>query len=124
MTNSLVMAYKFFRRNAGGWVGHNAENAIRLARAEAWMETMGVEYSIVPDENSDLSWMTERERQKDHEVVGVCLRHKFDELPYSLWNIVDADSAYLRVVVAELAMEAMAADWSPAMDESEELTLA
>lgn len=125
MTKRMIQAYKFFRKHAGGIVGRDAQTALNLARAEHWMSETGAEYSIEPDWDADLSWMTDAERKKDHECVGVCLRNpNGDHAPYSLWGIVDADSDYLRVIVAELASEAMADGWMPQYDESEELTLA
>ena len=125
MTKRMFDAYKFFRKNAGGVMGRNAETALMLARAEAWMDESGAEYSIEPDQDADLSWMTDEERKQDHECVGVCLRSPNGEYsPYSLWGIVDADSNYLRLIVAELAWEAMADGWIPEHDDEEELTLA
>lgn len=46
-------AFRFFRANAGGWVGHNAETALHLARAEAYAEDQGWEVSWEPD---DYGW--------------------------------------------------------------------
>ena len=62
------------------------------------------------DEGPDLSWMSDEEREHDHEVL--CCRIPDPENTRhslaSLCGITDPDSRYRRVIEAELAAEAVA----------------
>lgn len=60
-----------------------------------------------PDDCPDLSWMSEDERRQEHEVLGCILQDRCGNVLGSLWGITDPDNDYMRVVVAELAAEAM-----------------
>jgi|HubBroStandDraft_5_1064220.scaffolds.fasta_scaffold334652_1 hypothetical protein len=105
MTTSMLRAYRFFFEHAGYIVGHRAECALNLARAEQHARENDWEADWVADDCPDLSWMSHEERSQPHEVLGCILRDARGNVLGSLWGIVDADSAYMRVVVAELASE-------------------
>lgn len=100
-------AYDFFRENAGGIVGHNAECAIALARAEAYARAHDWTYEW---EYDDTPWECdcgERDCQPN-EVLGCILQDEHGNPLGSLWGIGDPDRHYRRVVEAELALEAYA----------------
>jgi hypothetical protein len=112
--NELARAYRFFRDNAGYIVGERARCALSLARAERDAKEQGIAFRWEWDSDADLSWMSDAERQQEHEVEGCiayipCPDHGADckhaTVLASLWGIVDADSNYRRVVEAELALE-------------------
>lgn len=111
----MTKSEQFFYDNAGWNYDPKTETskqgklrcAVELAKAEAWFEDSGLEYAVLPDEDADLSWMDEAERNESHEVVGVVLQTPDGEHVQSLWGIVDATPEYLRVIVAELASEEM-----------------
>ena len=46
-------------------------------------------------------------RQREHEVLGCVLRDADGNVLASLWGVSDPDSAYQRVVEAEIAAEAI-----------------
>jgi hypothetical protein len=102
---AFFRAYRFFRERAGGQVGHSAEYAFALARAERWADKEGVEFVCEPEyesyrdvygedppEGVDFSWLAVK-------VEG--------EVLASL-GFVDDTNGYHRVVFAELALEAFA----------------
>lgn len=97
---------KFFREHAGGVVGESAKGALALSRAEDWASAKGVTFSWEPETDVDDSWMTPEDRRRPHEVYVAIARHP-DGRVASLGNIFDPDSAYQRVVNAELALELM-----------------
>ena len=84
--------------------------AKELAEAEAVGQRLGYEFEWEWDENPDLSWMSDEEREQDHEVLCCRLvdpedaRHSLA----SLCGITDPDRNYGRVVEAELASGAIA----------------
>lgn len=103
-------AWRFFHGNAGGIVGETALTAASLARAEAWAndEDNGIRFRWEWDESPDLSFMTEKERERDHEVLGCIMERRCSKCGQwehvdSLWGIVDPDIAYRRIIEAELA---------------------
>ena len=59
MDANLRRRYEFFRRHGGGWAGHAAEGALRMARAERMAERIGQCASWEPDEGFDWSEMEE-----------------------------------------------------------------
>jgi hypothetical protein len=81
-----------------------------LAEAETVGQRLGYEFEWEFDECPDLSWMSDEEREQEHEVL--CCRIVDHENPRyslaSLCGITDADSNYRRVIEAELASEAIA----------------
>lgn len=109
-------AFRFFHRSAGYCVGRRALGAWHLTKAEEWLQRLceADQARIVWDwdDGADLSWMTDTERAKEHEIL--CARIEFRcvscrgwETVASLCGIVDADADYRRVIEAELACEAM-----------------
>lgn len=114
----LRQAWQFFHANAGGWVGHSAETAIDLARAEMFLND-GIERGTCrvawhADDDADTSWMgadtQARAEREGWTFEGVSLEIKQDndewETVESLWGIVGATDDYRRVIVAELACSA------------------
>ena len=106
-------AFRFFRDHAGYVVGERAKGALALAKAEAEAERRGIRFVWEWDAGADASWMTEDEQKEEHEAFwaraeapcGECGR---PEVLASLGGIFDPDQNYVRVVNAELAMEAIA----------------
>lgn len=109
----------FFYQNAGYSYDAKTETpeqgrircAKDLAEAETVGQRLGYEFEWDFDECPDLSWMSDEEREQEHEVL--CCRVVDPENPRyslaSLCGITDADSNYRRVIEAELASEAIAA---------------
>jgi hypothetical protein len=118
VSRDLRSRFQFFFEHAGHVVGERAASALALARAERWLsvEAEGIERVRVDDSDPDLSWMSDEERKRVHEVevfalVRVCPDHGADcrhaEWLASVGNVVDADRDYSRVLWAELAAEIM-----------------
>lgn len=82
--------------------------AALLARAEVRAQEAGLTFEWVWDDDADLSLMTDREREKDHEVMGCVVHAPEGQVLASLWGVTDPDRNYIRVVEAELALEALA----------------
>jgi len=108
----------FFYDNAGYSHGQDEtpeQGRIRCAKdlseAEAIAARLQWAYEWDWDECPDLSWMSDEEREQEHEVL--CCRIVDPENPRyslaSLGGIVDPDSNYRRVIEAELAAEAITA---------------
>lgn len=99
----LKKAYDFFKEQAGYRVGHRAEDALALARAEATASALGWSVDWVDDDEpyeSDDDYVP-------REVLGAVLKDMEGETLESLWGIADPDRKYARVVEAELALEAL-----------------
>jgi hypothetical protein len=108
----------FFYQNAGYSYDKTTETAEqgrqRCAKGLAEAETIGQRLDYVFewefDQDPDLSWMSDEEREQEHEVL--CCRIVDPERPKyslaSLCGITDPDYNYRRVVEAELAAEAIA----------------
>ncbi|MBK6942645.1 MAG: hypothetical protein IPH13_20910 [Planctomycetes bacterium] len=105
--NGLRRAYRFFHEHAGYCVGRRAKGALDLARAERNAANMGYTFSEEADFDADLSFMDAKEREQEHECIGMVCRDADGNVLASLWGIVDADANYRRVVRAELALEAL-----------------
>lgn len=123
---ALRRSFRFFLEHAGYRVGHHAEDALSLARAEGDADKIGVQFIWKQDDDADFSWLTQtdergrylfskHEREREHEVtwcraVLPCAEHGVDcehaVTLASLSGIFDADQNYMRVVQAELASEA------------------
>lgn len=124
-------AFRFFRAHAGGIVGHNAETALHLARAEEWAAEHGRRYQWGDDPCGDLGdhaywcaiarrWEAGRDvdgtpymrRRRgpecEHTIEDCILYDEGQDVLASLGSIIDADRNYRRVVEAELALEALA----------------
>jgi hypothetical protein len=114
----LTVGQFFFYRNAGYSYDSKTETPeqgrLRCAKELADAETIGQRLGYVLewdfDECPDLSWMSDEEREHDHEVL--CCRIPDPENTRhslaSLYGITDPDSRYRRVIEAELAAEAIA----------------
>jgi len=114
----LTVDQFFFYQNAG--YSHDPmteapeRGRLRCAKELADAETIGQRLDYVFewefDECPDLSWMSDEEREQDHEVL--CCRIPDPENARhslaSLCGITDPDSRYRRVIEAELAAEAIA----------------
>jgi hypothetical protein len=107
----------FFYLNAGYSYSPNetAEQgrircAKQLAEAEEIGQRLGYEFEWDWDECPDLSWMSDEDREQEHEVL--CARIVDPENGRyslaSLCGITDPDRNYRRVIEAELASEAIA----------------
>lgn len=99
--------FQFFFREAGYVVGERAKGAIALARAESYAAERGWSFDWPEDNDADWSWMDKREKERPHEVYACVLRDADGRAIESLWSIFDPDDAYIRVIQAELALEAM-----------------
>ena len=84
--------------------------AVSLAKAEEIGQRLGYQFEWEFDECPDLSWMSDEDREQEHEVL--CCRIPDPKNPRyslaSLCGIIDPDSKYRRVIEAELASEAIA----------------
>lgn len=102
--------FKFFRDQAGYVVGHRAEGAIALARAEMWAEENIDAMDVLPDESPDLGdhdyWCGKDDCA--HEVYCMILTARDGETA-SLGGIIDPSDDYIRVLRAELSLELQAA---------------
>lgn len=125
ITNELRRRFRFFHEHAGYVVGARARGALALARAEQWAEDEGIEFLTRDDDERAYCYCDDphckyhegSEYERDHgwETIGVmavrpCPEHGTDckhaEVLGSLWGIMEPDNTYLRVVRAELALEA------------------
>jgi hypothetical protein len=118
ITSSLRNSYRFFH-NGGGLVGHRAQGAIALARAELTARDKVADgewrYRWEPDSDVDASWMDSHTLQDYNsgtfEVMGCILEKKCAqcgswETLDSLWGIcVYPDDDYQRQIEGELALE-------------------
>jgi hypothetical protein len=104
---SLERAYRFFRAHAGGWVGHNAETAMHLARAEQWASDNGLKCTWEPEPEWEAYELGDAETKMPDEVWCAILRDSEGNVLDSLGMIGDPTDTYIRVVNAELASEAM-----------------
>ena len=104
-------AFRFFFDHAGYVVGERALCAAILARAESEVaNSPDYRFRWEADQDADMSFMTDREREQDHFAEGCILERRCGECGEwehmeSLWGIIDADPAYRRVVQAELAAQ-------------------
>lgn len=101
MTTATLRAYRFFFEHAGYIVGQRAQCALGLARAEQYARDNDWEAEWIPDDDADLSWMTEEEQREPHEVLGCILRDSDGNVLASLWGITDPTFGYTRVVEAD-----------------------
>jgi hypothetical protein len=107
LSKSLVRSYRFFLEFAGYCVGFRAQGAFTLAKAERFATDHEWEAVWEWDEDADLSWMSEEERNREHEVLCCLLKDADGNILAALCGITDPDSNYQRVVTAELSLEAM-----------------
>jgi len=109
-------AVRFFAENAGSIVGECWQGAIALARAEQTAQELDFSFEWEWDDGADLSWMTDKEREREHQCEALVVRLGSDSgsdrwhrrpVLATLSGIIDRDRNYTRVVEAELAMEAI-----------------
>ena len=84
--------------------------AVEMAEAESIAQRLQWEFECEYDADPDLSWMSDEEREQEHEVL--CCRivdpkNRRYSLA-SLCGITDPDANYRRVIEAELACEVIA----------------
>lgn len=123
----IVRAYRFFREHAGYTVGHAAENALALARAEEEADARGWQVTWEQDaqcfcHEDDVTCICEREDRCECEVALLWadpplpengIRYdRPDGLPLRpaqvLCGICYPSPEYRRVIAAELAAEQLA----------------
>ena len=119
-----VFTWRFFLENAGyATPPGRAVCALELARAERWAEQEGIEFRLEDDPDADASFVEtwpvrdqEAWRKQTHACYCMicykpCPEHGWDckhkEVLASLGGIFDPTDDYLRIVRAELALEAM-----------------
>jgi hypothetical protein len=95
----------FFKEHAGGRVGHAAEGAFKLAKAECVADKLGYRFDWSNDDDPDLSFMNEKERKQVREVLCVDVKSPKGERLDSICGIIDPERSYVRVVEAEMALE-------------------
>ena len=113
-SETLRERYHFFKEHAGYVVGERAVCAIRLARAEAFAETHGVEFKWEWDNDCQ---DPDFQPAKGNEMLGCVCMDADGNVLGSLWGIEVSSPSfiqgvprdpYLRVIQAELALEARA----------------
>jgi len=102
--SALLARFTFFRENAGGWIGHAAEMAIRLARAELRADALGLEVRFADE---DLPWDGDCPAPKIHvrawvEDASGRQRAHLGSIGLESWG-----DSYVRVVSAELLADAL-----------------
>lgn len=119
-----LRAWKFFLENAGyATPPGRAVCALEFAKAEQWANDNGIEFWLEDDPDADASFVetwcaadrTRWNAAEHHAYTMSCYRpcpdHGWDckhrEVLASLCGIFDPTDDYLRVVRAELALEAM-----------------
>lgn len=102
-------AFRFFLANAGGIVGHNAETAIALARAEAYARDHDWTVVWEDDDPCDGCCCCDGTHGTEHQSCEwAALYLPGEKYPAaSLGRITDATREYRRVIEAELASEAL-----------------
>ncbi len=101
----MVEAYRFFREHAGGVVGRSGATALEMARNHRAALARGWSF--------DWQWDNEpwdADCPAPEYILGCVLRDENGDVLASLWSIGvnDMQDPYLKVVEAELAIEAQA----------------
>jgi hypothetical protein len=96
--------FTFFRENAGGWVGHAAETAIRLARAEVRADALGLEVRFADE---DLPWDGDCPAPSIHVYAWVEDQSGRKRAHLGLIGLESWNDSYVRVVSAELLADAL-----------------
>lgn len=103
----LVRRFRFFHEHGASWVGHAAEQAISLARAEIEGETRGL---FVGFENEGEPW--DGEGPAPNYLLCAYVAHEDEPKEWlaslGMVGVDDMSDPYLRVVGAELMAEALA----------------
>ena len=110
----LKKRYEFFKTFGGGQVGHAAEGALAMARAERIAEERGWEASWEPEEGPWEDYLGDYDKIEDIEEVAYCvLKDEDGRVLASLGGITLSKKSsasetrhYKRYVEAELALEA------------------
>jgi hypothetical protein len=110
--SDLKKRYTFFKENAGGRVGHAAEDSFNLARAERIAETLEWEFEWLDEEEDWEEFLGDVPREDVSRIEYCVLKDAEGKVLGSLGGIMfgyDADHNrnYPRVVEAELALEAL-----------------
>lgn len=110
MSPDLVRRFRFFREHGRSWVGHAAEQAIALARAEIEGEARGLVARVVDEWEpwdgetpapKHLVCVTMHESDERGEPIGPALAS------LGMVGVDDMADPFLRVVGAELMQEAL-----------------
>ncbi len=104
--------FRFFRDNAGYIVGERTLSALRLAQAEQHAQANRWEVEWANDLDGCIGCDCESEScacstGECHEVYVAVLRDEAGHVLASLGSICQPDRAYMRVVGAELVLEAL-----------------
>ena len=109
---TTLQDFQFFRDNAGYIVGERALGALRLAQAEQHAQANSWEVEWANDLEGCIGCDCESEAcpcstGESHEVYVAVLRDEAGHVLASLGSICQPDRAYMRVIGAELALEAL-----------------
>lgn len=116
MNTDIKDLFRFFFDHGGGWVGHQAEGALRAAKAYKRAGELGFSVTWEPDDDSPLDNLGDHEywcndaragRRHDHEVLGAIVKDSEGRVYGSLWGIIDPDSKHMKIVEADLYQEAL-----------------
>jgi hypothetical protein len=111
MDTTLLNSYRFFREHAGYIVGHSAESALSLARAELLAASRGMRFEWSAEDWPETTATDEQIARIDagETVYLYCLARLDGEIVGSLGGIevYNSGDPYCRVVEAELALEAL-----------------
>jgi len=110
---TTLQDFQFFRDNAGYIVGERALGALRLAQAEQHAQANGWDVEWANDLEGCICCDFESEScacstGESHEVYVAVLRDEAGRVLASLGSICQPDRAYMGVVGAVLALEALA----------------
>jgi hypothetical protein len=108
----LRKRYDFFKKHGGGRVGHAAEDAFNLARAERIAETLDWDFEWKNEEEDWEEFLGDVPREDVSRIEYCVLKDDKGKVLASLGGIMfgyDAEHNrdYPRVVEAELALEAL-----------------
>ena len=108
------VAARFFFEQAGYVVGWRLAGAVELARAERWAEDAGLIVTWEPEPSPDFSWLPEDDKGNHQVYLASIVR--YERCPCcgisqaicvaSCGNIFDPGGSYVRVMEAQLALEA------------------
>jgi hypothetical protein len=111
---TTLQNFQFFRDNAGYIVGECALGALRLAQAEQYAQLNGWEVEWTDDLEGCIGCDCDSEScacstGELHEVYVAALRDEAGHVLASIGSICQPDRACMRVIGAELALEALSA---------------
>ena len=119
MDADLLRRYRFHREHNGGWVGHDAEVALRAARVEILLDEaidLGLaevawEWDDEPYDcgDDDPEWVARQFESNAWTGPFGCVLTLNGEVLTSVWGVVvgprGTDDPYCRVTVSDLALE-------------------